>query len=88
MLPNSPNVVMAADEAVRLAERPAHVVHALAQQAGLAALVGAYDASALAAENAARMRSDSRSPPASSPRPTATTPTGVTAPATRWLTRS
>src|SRR5215211_5688701 len=54
VLPNSPNVVMAADEAVRLAERPAHVVHALAQQAGLAALVGAYDASAPAAENAER----------------------------------
>jgi len=58
VLPNSPNVVMAADEAVRLAERPAHVVHALAQQAGLAALVGAYDASAPAAENAERMRSE------------------------------
>ena len=58
VLPNSPNVVMAADEAVRLAERPAHVVHALAQQAGLAAVVGAFDASAPAAENAERMRSE------------------------------
>ena len=40
VLPNSPNVVMAAKEAARLAERPAHVVPSTAQQAGLAALVG------------------------------------------------
>ena len=45
VLPNSPNVVMAATEAAKLAERPAHVVSSTAQQAGLAALVGAFDAS-------------------------------------------
>ena len=58
VLPNSPNVVMAATEAARLAERPAHVVSSLAQQAGLAAIVGAYDASATAAENASRMEAE------------------------------
>ena len=46
VLPNSPNVLMAAKEAARLAERPAHVVGSVAQQAGLAALVGAFDPAA------------------------------------------
>ena len=58
VLPNSPNVVMAAREAARLADRPARVVPAEAQQAGLAALVGAYDASAGAEDNAARMEEE------------------------------
>ncbi len=58
VLPNSPNVVMAAKEAARLAERPAHVVSSVAQQAGLAALVGAYDAGAPAADNASRMEAE------------------------------
>ena len=61
LLPNSPNVVMAAEEAARLAERPAHVVPSVAQQAGLAALI-AYDSSAAAADNvepdAGRARGD------------------------------
>ncbi len=54
VLPNSPNVVMAAKEAARLAERPVHVVSCVAQQAGLAALV-VYDPQAPAAENVSRM---------------------------------
>ncbi len=58
VLPNSPNVVMAAKEAARLAERPAHVVSSVAQQAGLAALVGAFDAAAPAADNASRMEAE------------------------------
>jgi uncharacterized protein len=58
VLPNSPNVVLAAREAARLAERPAHVVSSVAQQAGLAALVGAYDAEATAADNASRMEAE------------------------------
>jgi len=58
VLPNSPNVVMAAREAARLAERPAHVVPSTAQQAGLAALVGAFDPGAPAADNAARMEAE------------------------------
>jgi uncharacterized protein len=58
VLPNSPNVLMAAREAARLAERPAHVVSSVAQQAGLAALVGAYDAAATAADNASRMEAE------------------------------
>ncbi|MGI9020144.1 MAG: DAK2 domain-containing protein [Solirubrobacterales bacterium] len=59
LLPNSPNVVMAATEAARLAERPAHVVSSVAQQAGLAALV-AYDAQAPAAQNVTRMEAELR----------------------------
>jgi DAK2 domain fusion protein YloV len=58
VLPNSPNVLMAAREAVRLAERPAHVVSSVAQQAGLVALVGAYDAAAPAADNASRIEAE------------------------------
>jgi uncharacterized protein len=58
VLPNSPNVLMAAREATRLAERPARVVPSTTQQAGLAALVGAFDADAPAAENASRMESE------------------------------
>ena len=57
LLPNSPNVVMAAKEAARLAERPAHVLPSVAQQAGLAALI-AYDASATAADNVTRMEAE------------------------------
>jgi DAK2 domain fusion protein YloV len=58
VLPNSPNVVMAAREAARLADRPAHVVGATSQQAGLAALVGAFDASASGEDNAARLEGE------------------------------
>ena len=58
LLPNSPNVLMAAREAARLAERPAHVVSSVAQQAGLAALVGAYDADDAASDNASRMEAE------------------------------
>ncbi len=58
VLPNSPNVVLAAREAARLAERPARVVSSTAQQAGLAALVGAFDPGAPAADNAARMEAE------------------------------
>jgi DAK2 domain fusion protein YloV len=39
VLPNSPNVVLAAQEAAKLSEKPARVVASLAQQAALAALV-------------------------------------------------
>ena len=58
VLPNSPNVLMAAREAARLAERPAHVVGSVAQQAGLVALVGAFDAKAPAADNASRLEAE------------------------------
>jgi uncharacterized protein len=58
VLPNSPNVIMAAEEASRLADRPVRVVPSTSQQAGLAALVGAYDASATAEHNAERMASE------------------------------
>jgi dihydroxyacetone kinase-like predicted kinase len=51
-------VIMAAREAARLAQRPAHVVESTAQQAGLAALVGAFDPAAPASENASRMGSE------------------------------
>ena len=39
VLANSPNVILAAREAARIAGRPAHVVESTSQQAGLAALV-------------------------------------------------
>ena len=39
VLPNSPNVVLAAEEAAKLSEKPARVVASLSQQAALVALV-------------------------------------------------
>jgi DAK2 domain fusion protein YloV len=52
VLPNSPNVILAAERAAELSEKPARVVPTRAQQAGLAALL-AFDAGAGAEENAA-----------------------------------
>jgi uncharacterized protein len=54
VLPSSSNVVMAAERACELSEKPARVVPALSQQASLLALVE-LDASASAAENATRL---------------------------------
>jgi DAK2 domain fusion protein YloV len=51
VLPNSPNVILAAERAAELSEKPARVVATRAQQAGLTALL-AFDASVDAAENA------------------------------------
>jgi DAK2 domain fusion protein YloV len=51
VLPNSPNVIMAAEEAAKLAERPALVVATRAPQEGLAALL-AFDPGRDAAANA------------------------------------
>ena len=42
VLPNSPNVILAAERAAELSERPARVVPTRAQQEGLAALL-AFD---------------------------------------------
>jgi uncharacterized protein len=58
VLPNSANVILAAEEAAQLADRPVRVVASTSQQAGLAALVGAHDPSATADENAARMEAE------------------------------
>jgi len=58
VLPNSSNVLMAAEEAARLAERPVRVVASTSPQAGLAALVGGFDPGAPAAENAARLEEE------------------------------
>ena len=55
VLPNNSNVIMSAEQAASLAERPVHVVPTRSIQAGLAAMV-AYDASRSADENAAAMR--------------------------------
>jgi hypothetical protein len=52
VLPNSPNVILAAERAADLSEKPARVVPTRAQQAGLAALL-AFDPAAGAEENAA-----------------------------------
>jgi DAK2 domain fusion protein YloV len=54
VLPSSSNVVMAAERACELSEKPARVVPALSQQASLLALVE-LDQGASAAENAARL---------------------------------
>ncbi len=58
VLPNSPNVILAAEEAARLAERKVRVVASTSMQAGLAALVGGYDSSSSADENATRMEAE------------------------------
>jgi dihydroxyacetone kinase-like predicted kinase len=52
VLPNSPNVILAAERAAELSEKPARVVATRAQQAGLAALL-AFDSNAGAEVNAA-----------------------------------
>ncbi len=54
VLPNSKNVIMAAEEAARLSEREVRVVPSVSQQAALAALVE-HDPSATAEDNAARL---------------------------------
>jgi dihydroxyacetone kinase-like predicted kinase len=54
VLPNNPNVVMAAERAAELSERPARVVPCTAQQAGLLALVE-MDPTAAADANDERM---------------------------------
>jgi hypothetical protein len=51
VLPNSPNVILAAERAAELSEKPVSVVPVRAQQAGLAALV-AFDSSRSIEENA------------------------------------
>ena len=55
VLPNSPNVIMAAERAAELAEKTVHVVASRSMQAGLAATV-ALDPARGAAENADAMR--------------------------------
>ena len=55
VLPNSPNVIMAAERAAELAEKAVHVVASRSMQAGLAAVV-ALDPDRGAAGNAAAMR--------------------------------
>src|SRR5260221_11376881 len=54
VLPSSSNVVMAAERACELSEKPARVVRATSQQASLLALVE-LDPGATAAENAERL---------------------------------
>ena len=54
VLPNSPNVILAAERAAELSEKPARVVPTRAQQAGLAALL-AFDPSRSADDNAAAL---------------------------------
>ncbi|MFN8151930.1 MAG: DAK2 domain-containing protein [Solirubrobacterales bacterium] len=54
VLPNSPNVVLAAEHAARLSDRDAHVLDCTSQQAGLVAIVE-LDQAADAGENAVRL---------------------------------
>jgi DAK2 domain fusion protein YloV len=55
VLPNSPNVELAAERAAELSEKPARVIPTAAPQAGLAALVE-LDPDATAADNEERLR--------------------------------
>ena len=55
VLPNNSNVIMSADQAAGLADRPVEVVRTDSMPSGLAALMP-FDASRSAAENAAEMR--------------------------------
>ena len=55
LLPNSKNVVMAAEEAARISEKNVEVVASLSQQGGLAALVE-LDPDGAGADNAERLR--------------------------------
>ena len=55
VLPNSPNVIMAAERAAGLSDKPAQVIHTTAPQEGLVALLG-FDPSAGCDENAQRVR--------------------------------
>lgn len=55
VLPNNPNVILSAEQAARLAEKPVQVIHSDSIQAGLAAMV-AYDGTRSAGENAEAMR--------------------------------
>ena len=84
VLPSSSNVMMAAERACELSEKPARVVPATSQQASLLALVE-LDPGASAGENAERLElgSGRRSPPAASPRPPVTTPRAASSRATR-----
>ena len=54
VLPNSPNVIMAAERAAELSEKPARVVPTRSQQEGLAVLLG-FDPQRGAEENAAAL---------------------------------
>jgi uncharacterized protein len=54
MLPNNPNIVLAAEQAVSLATKPARVVPTTSMQAGLAALV-VFNPESAAEENATAM---------------------------------
>jgi uncharacterized protein len=56
VLPNSPNVILAAERAAELSEKPAAVVPTTAPQEGLAALL-AFDPARRSAENADAVRS-------------------------------
>jgi uncharacterized protein len=56
VLANNPNVVMAAEQAARLASKPARVIRSSSLTAGLAAMVG-FEGARTAEENAAEMES-------------------------------
>ena len=84
MLPNSANVILAAERAAELSEKPARVVPTTAPQEGLAGAAG------VRSRRRAPRRTTRRSPrpprrcaSAASPRPPATTPRAASTPATR-----
>ena len=85
MLPNSSNVIMAAERACELSEKPARVVPSTSQQAGLLALVELDPDAERGGERATRLGEalGRRSPPAGSRRRPATTRRDASGAATR-----
>ena len=77
MLPSSSNVIMAAERACELSEKPARVVPATSQQASLLALVELDPAARPRRTPSGSRRRSTASPPAASPRRPATTPRGA-----------
>ena len=74
MLPNSPNVILAAERAAELSEKPARVVPTTAPQEGLAALLAFDPARAPRPTRRPSARRPRRCASAAWPRPPATTP--------------
>ena len=83
VLPNSPNVVLAAEHAAELSDRDAEVLDCTSQQAGLVAMVELDPAAIARGERRpARPRPSPTPGPARSRRPPATTPRGGSSAAT------
>ena len=86
VLPNSPNVILAAERAAELSEKPVRVVPTRAQQEGLAALLAFDPAPGVGERQRGRRRPRARSASGAWPWRPSTTRRGASAPATRLAT--